>query len=319
MPSTGSTSPSPAAGGADQPARFPPVAGSGVTWYDVALVVTMFLWATHYSVAKAAIDILPPFVYNGMRFVLGALALGVYLKATGHRLAMPRTEWRAIILVGFLSFVCYQAFFMNGLRHTVVSHSVLISTTAPALLVMYNVLRGHDRGTRRLYAGVLLALGGVLLVIVSRYAGQFDFGSDTLLGDVLSVIAAFVWVYATLKTRKPLENNPAQVTNFWIVLWGAFFAMIIAVPDALAYDWSTFSWAAVGAIVYASIFAVAISGTLWSVGLQKLGASRAAVYLNIQPVAAALIAILFLGEPLTIWLVIGTALALLGMWLVRLG
>lgn len=314
-----STGPASSPAGADRPARFAPIAGTSFTWYDLSLIVVMVLWGAHYSVAKAAIDVLPPFVYNGVRFVLGAGALGVYLKATGHGLRLPRAEWSSIILVGFLSFVLYQSFFINGLQRTVVSNSVLISTTAPALLVIYNVLRGHERGTRRLYTGVLLALGGVLLVIISRYAGQFEFGVNTLLGDILSIVAAFVWVFATLRTRKPLENNPALITNFWIVLWGAFFALIVAIPDALAYDWSRMTWGTVGAILYASVFAVAIAGTLWIVALQRLGASRAAIYLNVQPVAAALIAILFLGEPLTIWLVIGTALVLLGMWLVRLG
>jgi drug/metabolite transporter (DMT)-like permease len=286
---------------------------------DGALVLVMILWAGHYAVAKAAIDVLPPMVYNALRFSLAAVAVGTFLKATGHRLVLPRREWGAIIRAAFLSFALYQWFFINGLRHTAVSNSVLITTAAPVWLVLYNIWRRRERGSRRIYTGVIMALGGVLVVIVSRYTGAFDFGGENILGDALMIISTFLWALMILALREPLSNNPAMVTNFWTLVWGGVFGTLLAVPDLVVLDWSLLNTDVVLAILYASLLAVAFAGTLWTIGLQRLGSSRTAIYVNIQPVAAAMIAVLFLGEPFTPWLVIGIVLVLVGMWRLRLG
>ncbi len=296
-----------------------PIAPKGLTSADLMLVVVMSLWGTHYSVAKAAVDVMPPFIYNACRFTIAAVTVGLMLRAGGVKLRLPRREWRSIIWVGFLSFVLYQVFFMQGLHYTVVSHSVLIVTTAPIGIVLLNIARKKERGSARVYTGIVLAVGGVLAVIVTRYAGQLDMGGSTLGGDALTVISAGVWIYNTLAFRRVLEHNPALSANFWTLVWGALFASIIAIPDALSFDWSKVNTGIVLAIIYSGAISIGFGGTLWAVALKRLGSSRASLYLNLQPIIAATVAIIFLGEPFTIWLVIGMCMVLFGMWQIRRG
>ncbi len=72
-------------------------------------------------------------------------------------------------------------------------------------------------------------------------------------------------------------------------------------------------------IVYSGVISIAGAGTIWSFGIKRLGTSRTALYMSLQPIMAAIIAAIFLGELLTLGLFLGTALVLTGMWLVRRG
>src|SRR5262245_31035093 len=76
---------------------------SRLTVLDWLLVLTMFLWATNYSVAKAALAILPPHVFNLLRFSLGGLTLTIVLKASRVNMALPRREWLPIIGLAFMN------------------------------------------------------------------------------------------------------------------------------------------------------------------------------------------------------------------------
>jgi drug/metabolite transporter (DMT)-like permease len=58
---------------------------------------------------------------------------------------------------------------------------------------------------------------------------------------------------------------------------------------------------------------------VWNWGLARVGASRAAVFLTVQPIAGALLAVAFLHEPLTAFTAGGGALVVLGLWLAATG
>jgi drug/metabolite transporter (DMT)-like permease len=298
---------------------LPRAAPAHLTLIDGMLVFTMIIWGTHYSVAKAALDVLPPFVFNAFRFSLAALATGTFLKLSGQKLILPRQEWFPIIRLAVLSFVIYQAFLMNGLHNTTVANTVLINTSAPIGVVLVNVWTGRERGSRAIYTGVALVVIGVLTVILPRYAGQLALGGSTMLGDVLCVVGAFVWVAMTLAQREVVARSPALVVNFWLLSWGAFFVWLLGAPEMIQFDWSQVHIDLVLAIVYSGVVSIAAAGGIFAVGLKRLGASRTAIFVNIQPIIAAAVAIIFLHELFTPWLVIGTAVTLLGLWLIRRG
>jgi drug/metabolite transporter (DMT)-like permease len=290
-----------------------------LTVLDALLFLTMLIWGTHFVVAKAALDILPPLVFNAFRFTIGACTLGVVLKFSGEKMILPRREWLPLILVAFLINAVYQPLFMGGLKQTTVGNSVLIITTAPLWLVLVNVVRKQERTGRGMVIGGVLALTGVVLVVLTRYAGQFSLDSTTISGDILTVIASFVWVVSVLASRDPLLRNSLLPTSFWISAWGAIFSDLISIPDMLRVDWSQVNPNVFLAILYSGFLAIGVAGPLWNRAVKLIGTSRTSVFINLQPIIAATVAALFLGEHFTPWLVLGTALVLSGMWLVRKG
>lgn len=280
----------------------------------------MIIWGTHYSIAKAALDVLPPFLFNAFRFSTGVIALYLVMRVNGESFFFRRSAIPRLIFTSFLLHVVYQAFFINGLRYTTVANSVLINTTAPIGIVIINILLRRERGSWRAFSGMALAVGGVLIVILSRYADQVGIGTHTtLLGDVLTMLGILAWIAMTFSLRELMADNPVMAASFWLLLCGAILDAFIAIPDALSFDWSLLTWEVGLAVLYSGAIAIAVGGTIWNLGLKRIGASRTAAFVNLQPIVAALVAVLFLGEAFTLWLVLGIGLVIIGMTRLRIG
>lgn len=287
---------------------------------DGLLILCMIIWGTHYSIAKAALDVLPPFLFNAFRFSAGLVALYAVMKVSGESFAFKRSAIPRLIFTSFLLHVVYQAFFINGLRYTTVANSVLINTIAPIGVVLVNLVLRRERGSKRLFSGMALAISGVLIVVLSRYAGQIQIGDQaTLLGDVLTLIGIAAWVAMTFSLRELMADNPVMSASFWLLLCGAVLDALIAIPDALRFDWSLLTWEVGLAVLYSGMVAIAIGGTIWNLALKRIGASRTAAFVNLQPIVAAFVAVIFLGEPFTLWLVLGIGLVIIGMMRLRIG
>ncbi|PJF35016.1 MAG: hypothetical protein CUN49_12735 [Candidatus Thermofonsia Clade 1 bacterium] len=288
---------------------------------ELLLVLCMIIWGTHYSIAKAALVVLPPFLFNAFRFSTGVIALYLVMKASGESFAFKRSAIPRLIFTSFLLHVVYQAFFINGLRYTTVANSVLLNTTAPIGVVLVNIfLLRHERGSWRMFSGMALAVSGALTVILSRYADQIGVGAQTtLLGDGLTLIGILAWIAMTFSLRELMADNPVMSASFWLLVCGTVLDVLIAIPDALSFDWSLLTWEVGLAVLYSGAVAIAIGGTIWNLALKRIGASRAAAFVNLQPIVAALVAVVFLGEPFTLWLVLGIGLVIIGMTRLRMG
>lgn len=298
------------------PADEPVHAHRHLTTMDAWLVFLMLIWGLHFVVLKSALAIMPPLLYNALRFGVGAVMVGVMIKANGQRIMLPRREILILAWVSFLGYALYQAVFTTALSKTTVANNALIISSTPVWIVIYNAIRGHERLTHRLMMAVGMTLGGVAVVILSRYAGELALGSTTLIGDLLSVVASWVWAWSIVVSRLPLQRNPAAQATFWLVAWGTVMLAVGAIPQALTYDWSTFRPQLVLLIAY-SAASIALGSIIWNRGLQKLGTARTAIYANLEPIFAALGAVVFLGESFTIWLVIGAIMVLLGVLLMK--
>ncbi len=288
-----------------------------LTRLDLALIFAMVLWGGNYVVSKAATDILPPLAYNALRFLMATISMFIQLRVMKVNLFVPRREWWPIILSSLIGHALYQPFFITGLHETSASNAVLIITAGPIYVVLFNAFRSKERLTRAAILGVILALGGVMIVIIGRYAGNFQFTNTTIHGDLLMVGASVLWAGSILSTRRPMINNPHLVATFWTLVCGTISQSILGAPQLIAFDWSRFNLAALGAIFYSSVISIGIASVIFNYAIRKLGTTRTSLYTYLQPLVAATLAVLLLGEPFTILLVIGGFLIFVGVALAR--
>jgi drug/metabolite transporter (DMT)-like permease len=287
---------------------------------DAALIVTMAFWAGNIVVSKSATDVLPPFAWNAIRFTLSVIGLFTLLRLQRIDLHLPRSEFGPIFVAGLLNYVLYQAAFIIGLHLTTAGNTALIVSIGPVWVVLINAARGQERLTRGALIGVFVALIGVLIVVAGRYAvqGQVSFGRATLAGDALNFGASFFWALGILSARQPLSRNPPLPTTFWMLACGALLQIIIGVPQLIGVDWSTaLTPSLVAALLYSGLLSIAIGTIIFNSAIKRIGAARTAIYSYLQPLMAAGMAIVLLGEPFTLWLVVGGALTFTGLLLVR--
>ena len=88
------------------------------------VILAVTIWSINFAVIKAALDVLPPFVFNILRFSIGTALLGAALIRSGEPLTPTRNLWLPIVLTSFWGNIVYQAVFTYGLHYTTVANSV---------------------------------------------------------------------------------------------------------------------------------------------------------------------------------------------------
>jgi drug/metabolite transporter (DMT)-like permease len=102
-------------------------------------------------------------------------------------------------------------------------------------------------------------------------------------------------------------------------LIGAVGLSMLAIPSVVHTDLSSIHWAYYGSGIVSGIFAIGIANYIWSYGISRIGPGRTANFGNLIPVLAFIVSYITLNEILYPIQVIGAAITLLGVWVVRHG
>jgi drug/metabolite transporter (DMT)-like permease len=276
------------------------------------LIGVVVIWGVNVSVMKAAVSELPPLAFNALRFPLGATALAILVWRLEPRPWPASGEWREMFLLGLVAHPIYQLCFANGLALTAASHTAVLVSTTPIFVALADHYLGHERLPRPAWAGILLSMAGVLLLVVSRStAGE----RPSLLGDALVLTGSMLWTVYVIRSRTMLRRRSPLWVTAWALFLGAPFVVLMGLPVLARADFSRLTGAAWGGAVYAGLLALATAYSWWAIGLQRLGAARTAIFSNLIPLVALAVAWLWLGERLPALAWAGVATVLAGVWL----
>lgn len=283
-----------------------------LTSASAALVLVAFLWGGGFTASKAAVADVPPLTSGLMRYALALLVLvPLYLR---ERRNLPperftRFTWTALVGLGLTAVMGYNALYFWGLSLAPSSDSILlIPTTNPIWTALAATLFIGERPGKRLSLAMVVALGGMCLVLLGGYAG--DFSQQRLLGNGIFILAAMVFgcshVISRVATR---QISPIGATTISGII-GAFALLPMALveggisqlPDAPATFWFNIAFVAFGV--------TALGYVLFYRSVTRIGPGRTSFYTNLVPVFGLSLSALFLGEIPTLLQVIGGAIML---------
>ena len=284
----------------------------GVT--DLLLFTMAVIWAINFSVVKYATGSFSPTAFTGLRVSLAALFL-IGVAFAGVRPRLARKDVLVLLLLGALGNGLYQLFFVHGVARTRAGNAALIVGSAPALIALFARLRGLERLRGMTLAGIALSIVGIALVIAG--SAKLPDGETTLLGSLLVFGGVLSWtVYTVFLQPYTRRINVGQLAAITMV-GGAVPLLIVSAPALIATDWARVSPGAWAALFYASIISMGVAYMLWYRGLRLLGPTRTAIYSNLQPMIALLVAWAFLSEMPTAFQAIGAATIVAGVFLTR--
>lgn len=287
-------------------------AGYGKT--HALLLLMALIWGVNFSVVKYGTQVFTPLAFAGLRVGLAAAVL-LAVASTRKKRRPNRKEILALIGLGMIGNGLYQILFVEGIARTRVGNAALIVAAAPAFIAIASWLGGVERVNRKVVAGIALSLCGVALVVLGSTRAAS--GETTLLGTLLVFSGTLCWtVFTVLLQPYARRLDPIHLSAFTML--GGTLPMLVATPRALiATDWSQVGAPAWIAILYASVLSMGVAYIIWYRGLRVLGPTRTAMYGNLQPVIAILVAWIFLSEAPTIWQGVGTGTIMSGLFLTR--
>lgn len=286
----------------------------GFTSTDALLALTILFWGTNFIVAKAALRVMNPLAFNIVRFTLSSLTIALIARAIGSPRPSRRQIWQLAAL-GILANTVYQLGFIEGLARTRAGNAALIMAGVPVQTAIVSHLRGTDRLGIRDILGLGLSTAGIAAIVFGS-GRSVGFGA-TVVGDLLVFGATLCWTSFTILS-KPLADQLGPVTSTaWTMCLGSIPMLLIAIPSAVAQDWSRVGPAAWAGTAYSGICSLSLAYLFWYRGVQRLGPARTSFYSNFTPAVAMLAAWAFLGETPSLWQLSGAAGIFGGIWLTR--
>jgi len=285
---------------------------------DALMLFSVVVFGSSFPFAKPLVTAMDPLLFSATRALTSAVFLFGVLLMSRRAILLPRQEWLTAIGLGLFGFALFQGSWAMALRTAPPGVSAIYMATSPIWAAVFARIAGRHLPALA-WIGLLIALLGVFIVVnnhFTRVVVQFDSLGPALWWLANSAgWALFVNVSAPFITRVgPLRSGA------WMTMVGASTLLVVAL--LLGADAATFLrfdltlWVA---FAYMALVVGGLSFLTWNLGLERLGAPRAMLYMYLVPVAAVCIAAAVFGDPLTAPRIAGGLVVLAGVVLTRAG
>jgi len=274
---------------------------------DILMLITAMIWGTAFVAQRIGMDNIGPFLFTGLRFALGALALLPLVIHQGRTAARHEPFLQRGLLLGGMSMGLALTVGINlqqvGLLFTSVTNSGFITGLYVIVVPLLGLALGHKTGLGT-WLGAFLAVAGMALLSIGE---DFTVAS----GDWIQLAGAFVWGVHVLLVSFFVSRHDAIRLAFLQFATCALVSLLLALVFE-EIDPANI-WLAGPALLYGGLFAVAVGYTLQVVAQKHAIASHAAIILSLEAVFAAIAGALFLDESLTLRGYLGCVLMFIGM------
>lgn len=282
---------------------------------EIAQVIVVLLWASTFVVTKAAfVEISPLGIIFSRFLVMLALAFAVLaIRERGSAFWIERADLGRFLAAGLTGYTLYQLGFTLGLSRTSPFSSSLLIAMVPLFTVLILAIMG-ERTPLQGWVGLAVALVGVVIFLLDKRGA----GNGTLIGDLLSIGAGVSFAIYGIVNRPLVAKYPAATYTAWTLLAGTVPLLIIALPAAFAQDWTAVSGPAWLSVIYLAILPVYVAYMLWNYAIARRGVAKATTFSLLVPIVAGVLSAIFTGEPFGPTKLLGAALVLAGLVIVRL-
>jgi len=294
------------------PGRIGPSVGT-----RLLLLASVVIWGATFVAMKVLLAYVSPFELVGLRFAIGLPVLGLVLwtrkipLAFDRRDALPLAFGASILLVHFI----LQPIALSFEKTTATNTGWIISFSPLGIALLSRVVLGERLSTGQV-VGIALATLGVLVLVSKGEVASLSWLEST--GDWIILGTAFTWALYTIATRDlSRRRSPLAVTL--VVFTPVCLVGLAAI--ALGKDPSRLAHlppAAIGSLLFLGVLGT-LAQWFWQLGVARIGAARAGVYVYLEPLATTVLAVPLLGESFGISTALGALLLLVGVWWAQRG
>ncbi len=275
--------------------------------------------------SRLVVSEVPPLTLALLRYAIGLLCLlpfvlPLLVKHWGARRTAAlfiAKDWLMIALLGASQFGLLIALLNFGLQHLGAAQAALIFSLFPLLTLALSAAMGRERPTPQLVCGVVLSLAGVALSLSPKLIGSTLPAATAVhhwWGEAAVLAAAATGALCSVLYRPYLRRYPTLPVSAFAMLASVLVLAVLA----LAEHWpqrvlqlNAHAWAVTAFIGLSS----GVGYVLWLFALKHESPTRVTVFLALNPVTAALLGWLWLGEPLAAASLGALVLIALGLWL----
>jgi len=279
-----------------------------------ALVASLLLWSGNWIVGRAVReDISPALATLGRVFIVMLVVLPFAFQDFMQRLRrLSPSDWRVLLLTGFLGGGVHLAMQWEGLRHTTATSATLFLSTSPVFILLLAPWLLGERVSTRQWLGIGVSFLGIAAIVSEGDPAALASLSFNR-GDLFALGSMFMWALYTIMLKR--RRDALDMPQFLLVLTvvGALTLSPWVAWELVHEPHASLSRNGMLAILYSGIGSFLLAYLGWSYAVTRLGAARAGPWMHGVTAFGVLLAALFLGEYPRWYHVAGIALILAGI------
>lgn len=279
--------------------------GQATDW--VLLGVPALIWGASYFFIAEGLSAIGP---NGLTFTRILIGFATLALFPSSRKAIPRSDWAAIALLGFVWFAFPLSMFPHAEMRVSSALTGMLTGATPLFTVIVASMLSRRLPSRGMVIGLLVGLTGVVVIALPTL-GE---GASSAIGLLLIVAAVISYGFA-LPVAHPLQKRHGALP----VIWRAQAVALVltapmGVPDLLAARWTP---RPLLSILVLGALGTGIAFVVMTTAAGKLGPSRASAAVFLSPGVALLLGVMVRGERVALLSVAGCVICIAGAWLMR--
>ena len=282
------------------------------------LVATTLCWGLNAIFSKLAVDQITPMQLVTFRWLGVVILLALFARNKLQRdWPVLRQHLPFLALMGGCGFTAFNAFFYVAGHHTSAINIGILQGSIPIFVLFGSWLVMRHRISRLQAIGVVLTLFGVIIVASGGSPGEL-LNLALNRGDLFMLIACFFYAaYSIGLSHRPSVSALSLFTVMAAVAWLVSIPLVVIETWLLGWHWpSTNGWIIAGLV---TLLPSLVAQIFFIQGVGLIGPGRAGVFVNLVPVFASAMAILFLGETFEYHHALSLLLVLGGIGLSEIG
>jgi drug/metabolite transporter (DMT)-like permease len=281
-------------------------------WPGVPLALaSAVLFGATPPLSKLLLGEMSPFLLAGLLYLGAGVGLAavevarrLIARAPSEETAISRTDLPWLAAAIFAGGVVAPVLLMSGLTRTTASSGALLLNLEGLATMAIAWIVFRENVDRRLLVGAAAILAGAVAL---SWTGE---GPSSDLGGLLIAGACLAWGIDNNLTRKVSAADPVPITIWKGMIAGSVNIVVAAMNGATLPGSLPTAFAAV-----VGFLGVGISLVLFICALRHLGSARTGAYFSLAPFIGAAMAVILLGEAVTVRLGVAALLMAFGLWL----
>lgn len=281
----------------------------------LCVVAAAIMWASSGVAGKALFaGGITPFELVQIRVTLSTLLLAIIFCLHDRNVFRIRSkDLGYFLLLGGVAMAFVQITYFYAVSKIQVAAAVFLEYLAPILVAFFSICFWKERLTLTKFLSLVISLAGCYLVVGGYNLHLLKMNR---VGILCGLSAALCFAAYTLIGERMMQRYSPWTVLFYAFLFATFTWHIISPP--FQYLWASHSLGQWGWLLYISVIGTVIPFALFFMGINHIRSTRASITATLEPIAAGLLAYLFLGEGLAPLQIVGGAMVVGAIVLLQL-
>jgi drug/metabolite transporter (DMT)-like permease len=279
------------------------------------LLLTAIFWGGTFVAGRLVAQNMGPYSIAFLRFTIASALLLLLTWRIEGKLPRPRSpQIIPVILLGITGIFIYNAMFFKGLKMIEASRASLIIATCPIFITICSAIFLKEKINLAKSLGIAVSVCGAIIVISEGNIGRVLEGGLGL-GELYIFCCVLSWVAYSLIGKAVMNNLSPLASVSYSAVVGVVALSIPAFLEGLTQNITSQSVADWLCISYLGVFGTVIGFVWYYQGVERIGPTKAGLFINFVPISAILCAFFILHEPITLSLAVGAVLVISGVYL----